>query len=98
MYRQHDRGPQGLCTAVENSEIHMLAFDRRFLARLEVLGIILLLFWRYVDDLTVVGPVINHGWVYNCEANRLKLKSELSGDETPADYRTMEAFLQWPIV
>ena len=65
MHRQHDGGPQGLNTAVEASELYMLIFDKRFLELLRNLGLVQLLYLRYVDDITVSMPPIKPGWYFS---------------------------------
>ena len=68
----------------------MLAWDRKFLAKLEGLGILILLYKRYVDDVTVVGPVLNPGWSYNAEMDRMQWRNELAGsNNVPQDQKTM---------
>ena len=54
VYRQHDGGPQDLDTVVEASEVYMLVFDKKFLAKLESLGIRVELYVSYVDDITII--------------------------------------------
>ena len=61
VYRQTDGGPQGLNAAVEAAEIYMLKFDGRFLKILGELGIVVLLYQRYVDDISICLPAIKKG-------------------------------------
>ena len=61
IHRQEDGGPQGVCTAVEASEIYMLAFNRKYLVKLVKLGITLVLYERYVEDITVSGCSLKPG-------------------------------------
>ena len=65
VHKQTDGGPQGLSTAVEASDLYMLqGFDCKYLRRLGELGIKVLLYSRYVDDITMAVPAINPGWWY----------------------------------
>ena len=63
-------------TAVEVSEIYMLSFDRKFLEKLKKLGLEVLLYSRYVDDITVECPAIRKGWSYDPESDTLKYDGE----------------------
>ena len=91
IHRQEDGGPQGVCTAVEASEIYMLAFDRKFLVKLVKLGITLVLYERYVDDITVSGCSLKPGWSYSREKDAMVFKAEQVETDSliPEDQRAM---------
>ena len=65
VHKQSDGGPQGLSTGVEASYLYMLEFDRAYLVLLKDLGIAVLLYLRYVDDITTVLPPIKPGWYFD---------------------------------
>ena len=67
----------------------MLGVDRKFLARVELLGLVLWLYKRYVDDMTVSGPPLRHGWLYNVE--KKSMVYDPTTPEIPGDQRLMEA-------
>ena len=72
IYHQKDGGPQGLKAAVEGSEIYMIQFDSKFIKILGDLGIVILLYTRYVDDIFICCPPIREGWFYSEETKDLK--------------------------
>ena len=89
IHKQLDGGPQGLNTAVEASNIYMLLFDKRFLVLVKSLGLVVLLYLRYVDDISVVMPPIKPGWFYSREHNSLKFDPEHEYAQMAGDKRTM---------
>ena len=84
-----DWGPQGLNTAVEASELYVLLFDKRFLVLARSLGLVVLLYLRYVDDISIVMPPIKPGWCYSREHNSLKFNPEHEYAPMAGDRRTM---------
>ena len=50
----------------------MVVFDGKFLLMLKTLGLVILLYDRYVDDLTIVLPPISSGWHYCQQSKRLR--------------------------
>ena len=88
VFRQKDGGPQGLDTAVEASEVYMLMFDKKYLARLQQLGIRVELYVRYVDDITIILMGIRPGWYW--EDDQLKYDVHHPSKDLPTDQRTME--------
>ena len=67
----------------------MLLFDKRFLVLLKSLGLVVLLYLRYVDDISVVMPPIKPGWFYSREHNSLRFDPEHEYAQMPGDKRTM---------
>ena len=71
IYRQKDGSPIGLDMSVEGASLYMSIWDHKFLDRLKRLGISVLMYKRYVDDIIMVMNGIEKGWVY-CK-NRKKM-------------------------
>ena len=67
----------------------MLEFDRAFLILLKGLGIVVLLYLRYVDDITTVLPPIKPGWYYDPEAKCMKYEASHPYAAMAPDRRTM---------
>ena len=72
VHHQTDGGPQGLDTAVEGAELYMVVFDSKFLIMLKSLGLVILLYGCYVDDLTIVLPPKSPGWHFCLQSKKLK--------------------------
>ena len=89
IHKQEDGGPQGLNTAVEASEVYMLEFDRKFLILLRGLGVTILLYLRYVDDITAILPPIKPGWFFHQESKEMRFDPSHQYAALEEDKRTM---------
>ena len=94
--RQSDGGAIGVDLTNEVSCLFMLRWDRRFKSKLKKLGIVTIIYRRYVDDITVVMSRIMPGWKYNAKSDKMEFHSDQvqSDSEIPDDRRTMEILCQ----
>jgi hypothetical protein len=69
-------GAIGLRITGEVARIIMLVFDKLLRGKLSILGIIELIYARYVDDSNSMYRAIQPGFRYNCDRNRLVLETE----------------------
>ena len=60
----------------------MSVWDSRFLEKTKVLGILIELYKRYVDDDLIICPPINPGWRYCVKDNTMKYSAELAMSDT----------------
>ena len=75
------------CRSLQN----ILAFDRKYLVKLEKLGITLVLYEQYVDDITVSGCSLKPGWSYSRDKDAMVFMAEqVEADSLiPKDQRAM---------
>ena len=66
----------------------MVAFDDKFLKLAQTVGLVILLYDRYVDDLTVILPPISQGWYFCRQTKKLKFSQQHENWEQPQDQRT----------
>jgi hypothetical protein len=69
--RQRDGGSIGSAMAGEASRVYMLGWDKDFIHKVKALGLSLLLYARYVDDITLVCRNIHQCWSYDPINNRM---------------------------
>ena len=67
IYKQSDGGAMGLDLTSISSKIYMLTWDMDVLAKMSELGIVIVLYKRYVDDITVFMPGFYPGWYFDKE-------------------------------
>lgn len=81
MYQQSSGGSIGSALTGETSRIHMLRWDRIFVNKIQKLGIKLLLYKRYVDDVVIVLPMINKGWMYDKMTDKMIYRGNDDDDD-----------------
>ena len=65
--KQTEGGPIGLALTGELAECYMIAWEKKFIKKLETLGINLLLYERFKDDITLMIEVIANGTKFENE-------------------------------
>ena len=76
--KQSEGGAIGAEMTGEVSRNVMSVWDSRFLEKTKVLGILIELYKRYVDDDLIICPPINPGWRYCVIDNTMKYSAELA--------------------
>ena len=69
--KQTDGGAIGVDLTNEVACLYMLRWDRKFRRKLRRLGIEVILYRRYVDDITVILNRITRGWRYDDKSDKL---------------------------
>ena len=85
MYKQARGGPIGLNLTGTIAQVVMLWWDGRFKAKLQEMGIEVLMYKRYVDDINMCTIEVAPGVVYE---NGQVVNGEVSNSEEKADTRT----------
>ena len=80
--KQSEGGAIGAEMTGEVSRNVMSVWDSRFLEKTKVLGILIELYKRYVDDDLIICPPINPGWRYCVIDNTMKYSAELAMSDT----------------
>ena len=88
-YLQGDRGPTGLQATQAVARICMIWFDRKFLQRLAMLGIIIIMYLRYVDDVDVIVKELEDENVEYNDVDKKLVKVEEKAEESK-EKKTME--------
>ena len=60
---------------MEASDLYMLMYDKKFLEAVRVLGLVVLLYLRYVDDITVILLPIKPGWQFSKTHNCIRYEA-----------------------
>ena len=89
--RQNDGGAIGVDLTKEIACLYMIRWDRKFRRRLRRLGIDIIIYRRYVDDITIVMNRITPGWYYDVKNAKMMFDvTRISSDELISDdHRTM---------
>jgi hypothetical protein len=91
--KQTDGGSIGSSLTGEASRVYMLKWDTLFKAKITSLGLHILMYMRYVDDITILVRNIHHCWVYNPVTDRM-VYGELTGDPKVSNESHTFAVLQ----
>ena len=65
IHRQTEGGAIGSDLTGEEARLYMLLWDNKLVGKCKDLGILMDLYKRYVDDMTIVMRAIGKGWSYN---------------------------------
>ena len=87
IYKQESGGPIGLNLTGTIAQVFMLWWDKKFKDKLKQLGVEVLLYKRYVDDINMCTVEIEEDVRYE---NGQVIRSERNGTIDPGDARTFE--------
>ena len=89
--RQADGGAIGVDLTNEVSCLYMLRWDREFREKMKRMGLTIILYKRYVDDITILMNRIMPGWDYNQDLDCMEYNEDrVEADKMiPDDERTM---------
>jgi hypothetical protein len=88
IHLQGDKGPIGLQLTCAIARLIMIWFDMLFLEKLAMMGIIIMMYLRYVDDANMVTKALPRNIDY--DENEEKLVNIEEEKDVPADQHTMD--------
>jgi hypothetical protein len=83
LYRQAKGGSIGSTLTGEACRVYMLKWDLLFLAKLKKLCVSILMYKRYIDDVTAVLNAINKGWTYDSNTDTMCYNDNVEDDRSP---------------
>ena len=84
IYPQKNKGPIGLKSSGAVAQLIMLSWDQKFLAMLPMIGILILMYLRYIDDGNIVARTIPLNVDFNEAEQKLVSNDDVNIDE-PTD-------------
>ena len=81
IYLQLDSGPIGLELTGAIARLILIWFDKKFLTLLSTLGIIVLIYVRYIDDINLSCKQIPKGWHFKKENNSLVFDKTVENED-----------------
>jgi hypothetical protein len=85
MYKQTAGGSIGSTLTGETSRVYMLDWDSIFLSKVKKLLIVIDLYKRYVDDITIVMSSIKKGWRFNPNTDTMEHSEDLANSDNDSD-------------
>ena len=95
-YIQGDKGPIGLKATGSVARLIMIWWDRKFIEMLTTLGIIMLLYLRYIDDINLATVALAPGTYFDENTRQLLVNEDEINNEkkVPDDVRTLKVLRQ----
>ena len=89
LYKQSDGGSMGLDVTSITSGVYMLTWDKDLIRKLIRLGFKIVIYKRFVDDITVFMAGINIGWYYCMTEDKMKYDRQNEFTDMSTETRTM---------